>query len=159
MAAAARPSLETPFDPARGGQDARSHLMTVGRSLVAAFNERRLESLAEMLAADVSVIAHGRELAGGRDGFISAARQLHETFDGARFEVEEEIVASDVVVQVLTFRERHVGGDYLGMAPSGIDVAIHRIWILHTDGQQIRAIREEWDGLGLVRQLEARSRA
>jgi predicted ester cyclase len=130
--------------------------MELGRRLVAAFNERRLEPLAALLAPDLSVIAHGRD-AGGRDGFVSAARQLHETFDGARFEVEEEIIAGDVVVQALTFKGRHAGADYLGIAPSGGHVAVHQIWILHTDGQQIRAIREEWDGLGLLRQLQPRS--
>ena len=126
--------------------------MDVGRRFIEAFNAGHLDEAEDLLAPGLTVIAHGSP-AIDRDAFIAVMRSLTQVFDGAHFRIEEEVDAGDTVVQALSFGGKHVG-EYLGIAASNREVSAHQIWILHTDGTRITAIREEWDALGLLRQMQ-----
>jgi hypothetical protein len=54
---------------------------------------------------------------------------------------------------VLTLVGRHTGAAFGGVEPEGHEIAAHHIWIMETDSGVITSIREEWDRLGLLRQL------
>jgi ketosteroid isomerase-like protein len=131
----------------------RSGPLELGRRFVDAFNGGRLDELADVLAPDVAFSAHGDVLGGGREAVVEALRRLREAFEGARFELEREIVAGTTVTHVVRLKGRHTGAAFAGVEPAGTEISVHHIWIIDTDRGAITAVAEAWDRLGLLRGL------
>jgi predicted ester cyclase len=88
----------------------------------------------------------------GPEGVGQTVRQLHETFGGLRFEVQDEIAEGDKVVQLVVMSGRHTGS-LMRREPTGREFAVRHIYIWRIARGQIV---EHWgsrDDLGLLGQL------
>jgi len=103
-------------------------------------------------AADLYSEKYINTLGAGLSARIEPIRRYHNTFPDLHLDVEELIVAGDLVVLRLTFRGTDTGG-YVGRAPTGRAVEEWVVTIMHFEGDKV--VRE-WigaDKLGLFIQL------
>ena len=103
---------------------------------------------------DPEVVNHDLP-AGVPDGFAGVrgtVAMLHAAFSQQRYEVHHVIGEGDTVVIHATMHGRHTG-DFLGIPPTGREVAMRTIHIVrYQDGREV----ETWalqDRLGLMQQL------
>ncbi|MDQ3755009.1 MAG: ester cyclase [Acidobacteriota bacterium] len=121
------------------------------------WNERRVELVEELIAADCVThqLSSGAELTGVARGPEAMKRHVAEwlaSFPDLRFTVEQALAEGDHVITRSVMRGTHMG-DWLGVAPTGKRVAIRMIVIQRiADGK----IAEDWvlvESLGLLQQL------
>ena len=89
-----------------------------------------------------------------RDGVLALFDYLFAAFEGFHAEIHQQVSEGDLVTTRKTFHGRHVG-EFMGVPPTGTDVAIDVIDILRVTGGKMR---EHWnvvDALGLMQQLGA----
>ena len=88
----------------------------------------------------------------GFAGVRATIGMLHAAFSEQRYEVHQVISEDDTVVIEATMHGRHTG-DFLGIPPTGREVALRSIHIVrYRDGREV----ETWalqDRLGLMQQL------
>jgi predicted ester cyclase len=108
----------------------------------------------ELLADDFVDHSPFGPFAPDREGVLALFAMLFAAFDGFHAEIHQQVSDGDLVTTRKTFHGRHVG-DFMGIPPTGADVAFDVIDILRvTDG----TMREHWnvvDALGLMHQLGA----
>jgi steroid delta-isomerase-like uncharacterized protein len=119
------------------------------------WNQGRSEAIERLFAADG--VAHGlADLAGndpvGPDGFKPFHRKLTEAFPDIRIEVEDTVCQGDKIAArcVLTGTHR---GETLGMAATGRRVSVTGITILRIEQGKIAEAWNNFDFVGLYRQL------
>lgn len=88
----------------------------------------------------------------GREGFKQAVRMVHAAFPNIRYTYEDMIAEGDHVATRWTLRGTQTG-EFLGMPPTGLPVAVNGINVLRFADGQIVECWETWDRLGLMRQL------
>ncbi len=104
--------------------------------------EADLDALDKMLAPDF--VSHHRRLPDqqpGREGYKRAIAELAATFSNRRFLVEDQVAEGDKVVSRFIVRATHDRGEFLGVAPTGREVAYKAIAIHRISGGKIA---EEW---------------
>jgi predicted ester cyclase len=122
------------------------------KALIRCFFEARegeadLDVLDKMLAADF--ISHNRMLPGQqpeREGFKWAIAELRAAYSNTRFLIEDQVAGEDKVVTRLIVHATHDRGEYMGVAPTGREVAYKAIFIHRIEGGKIA---EEW-ALGTI---------
>ena len=115
------------------------------KALVRRFIEARdkgdLETLDELLAPDFvdNSLFPGQEP--GREGYMQSATEEQATFSYVRTNIEDQAAEGDKVISRLSAKRIHDRGEFLGIAPTGMEfkttaIVIHRI--------QGGKIVEEW---------------
>ena len=106
------------------------------KALVRRFHEAYanadLDTLDEVLAAGFvdHSLQPGQEP--GREGFMRSMAEEHEIFSNIRINIEELVAEGDVVISRLKVRRIHDRGEFLGVAPTGMELTttamvLHRI--------------------------------
>jgi serine phosphatase RsbU (regulator of sigma subunit)/predicted ester cyclase len=111
-----------------------------------------------MMAPDF--VSHTKLLPGqrpDREGYKQAIAEFSAAFSNRRFLVEEQVAEADKVVTRYTVHATHDRKAFLGVAPTGREVASMAIYIHHVSGGKIT---EEWSlgtvGLKLMEQRRER---
>jgi predicted ester cyclase len=111
------------------------------RRFVEAFANGDLQTLDELLAPDYvdHSLFPGQEA--GRVGFMQTVAEEHAIFSDFRTIIEDQAVDGDKVITRLTNKRIHDRGEFMGVAPTGMEfkttvIVIHRI----VEGK----IVEEW---------------
>lgn len=108
----------------------------------------------ELLAADFVDHTPFGPFAPDRDGVLALFAMLRAAFPDLRAEIQDQLEDGDKVVTRKTFRGTHQG-EFMGIPPSGTEVAFDVIDIVRIQGGQIR---EHWnvvDAMALMSQLGA----
>lgn len=120
------------------------------------WNQRRVEAIAEMLAADG--VVHGLGDAGvdinGPAGFVPFFETLHGAFPEINVTIEDTIAEADEVAARWTARLPHKG-DQLGVPASGVLATVSGMSIIRVRDGQIIEAWNNWDILGLMQQIGA----
>lgn len=107
------------------------------------------------IEASVAATAPDARLNGqpfGREGDRERTRRMLAAFPDVRYEVHDAIADGDKVAVRYTMRgTQH--GELLGIAPTGKPVAMSDITIYRISGGQIVEMWDNYDALGLLRQL------
>ena len=100
-----------------------------------------LNTIDEVLAADF--VDHSLQFnqGPGREGFIQLCAKEHAIFSNIRYNVEDQAAEGDKVITRLTIRRIHDRGEFLGLAPTGMEIKTTAIVIHRISGGQIA---EEW---------------
>src|SRR5215204_7499956 len=100
-----------------------------------------LDTLDELLAPDFidHSLQPGQEP--GREGFMQVIAQLSAAVSNASVLVEDQAAEGDKVISRLTMKRTHDRGEYLGFAPTGMELKTTAILIHRISGGKIV---EEW---------------
>jgi steroid delta-isomerase-like uncharacterized protein len=125
------------------------------RRWIEAYNERDLQSEAEVLASNY--VAHVPAAPGPLEG-LEAWRQFSgsfaEAFPDIRLTVEEIFSEGDLVAARVAFRGTH-RGEFQGIPPTGKEVAFTSIEVNRVRDGKVEEHWVELDLLGLMQQLGA----
>jgi steroid delta-isomerase-like uncharacterized protein len=123
-------------------------------SAVAAWNAGDLDGYLRLYADDVQL--HGYAPAPmGRAEATAFYRESFAAFDGPQLDLHEVLWPDDQVCVIrFTMRGRHVA-PYLGVPPTGAEIALEGITILHFTGGHVTERFSQADMLGLLVQLGA----
>ena len=125
------------------------------RRWIEAYNERDLETEAEVLASDY--VAHVPAAPGPLEG-LEAWRQFSgsfaEAFPDIRLTVEEIFSEGDLVAARVAFHGTH-RGEFQGIPPTGKEVAFTSIEVNRVRDGKVEEHWVELDLLGLMQQLGA----
>jgi steroid delta-isomerase-like uncharacterized protein len=123
----------------------------VRRLIEEAWNEGNLAVVDELLSPDyiLHVAAPGVP---DREGYKQVVSMYHTAFPDLRFTIEDTVAEGDKVVIRLTIRGTHKG-EYMGIAPTGKQVAMTAIAIRRIEGGRIVEEWVETDRLGLMQQM------
>ena len=125
----------------------------IGRLYLAVFNDRRLELLDELLAADfVSHLRVGDVR--GVAGFRAVMDSFYEAFPDVRWIVDEWVFADDRIVCRYHFQGTQVE-PWLGIPPSHKLVRCEGLELLHVRDGRIAEVWNYSDIMGLAAQLQA----
>jgi steroid delta-isomerase-like uncharacterized protein len=108
----------------------------------------------ELFAADALDHAGFPGQVAGREGFKQAVEMVHNAFDNLRYTIEDMVAEGDRVATRWTLRGTHTG-EFLGVLPTGNEVAVEGIHILRFANGQVVECWESWDRLGMLQQLGA----
>ncbi len=90
----------------------------------------------------------------GPESVKQYATMLRAAFPDLRYAVEDQIAEGDKVVTRYTASGTHQG-ELMGVAPTGNRVEITGISITRIEGGKIEEIWENYDTLGMMRQIDA----
>jgi serine phosphatase RsbU (regulator of sigma subunit)/predicted ester cyclase len=118
------------------------------RRFIEAQDKGDLETLDELLAPDFvdHSLFPGQDP--GREGFMQSAAEEHAIFSNVRIHIEDQAAEEDKVISRLTIKRIHDRREFMGVAPTGMElkataIVIHRM----AEGK----IVEEWsEGTGLL---------
>jgi steroid delta-isomerase-like uncharacterized protein len=120
------------------------------------WREAKDETIFELVASDA--ILHGQtgaeEDIKGPEGFVAFAKQIRESFPDTDVAVQD-IFAADNKVAVRWVATCTHSGDGFGVPPSGKRVSISGITIVHIANGKIVEGWDNWDRLGMLRQIGA----
>lgn len=123
------------------------------RRALSAFNAADLDQCMTLMTEDFAINLAGMPFQmRGREAWKSNAEVMQVAFPGIQAQIDDIFAAEDRVAVRLTFRGNHAG-EFMGIAPTGRDVAFTSLELYHVvDGQ----LAEEWicsDLPTLTRQL------
>jgi predicted ester cyclase len=115
------------------------------KALVRRFEEAQctgdLQTLDELLAHDFVDHKLLPGQAPGREGYIRATAEEHAIFSNVRTNIEDQAAEGDKVISRLTVNRIHDRGEFLGVAPTGMEIKTSAIVIHRISGGKIV---EEW---------------
>jgi steroid delta-isomerase-like uncharacterized protein len=127
----------------------------VGRWFAEVTNQGKLEVADELLAPEYVCHDPNSETSEVRAGALKeSVRYFRNALADMRFEIEDMIAEGDKVVTRWTLRGTH-RGELFGVKSSGEEVAMSGIVISHVAEGKIVEEWDEYDLLGLMRQLGA----
>jgi predicted ester cyclase len=111
------------------------------RRFIEARDKGDLETLDELLALDFvdHSLFPGQEP--GREGYMQSSIEEQATFSYVRTNIEDQAAEGDKVISRLSAKRIHDRGEYLGFAPSGMEIKTTAIIIHRIQGGKIV---EEW---------------
>jgi predicted ester cyclase len=131
--------------------------MALARRFLEAHVTGDFDAVDEMLASDF--VGHAKlfpDQGPGREGIKWATARLPAAISNVSIHFEDQVAAGDKVVTRLSVRATHDRGEFMGVAPTGIEesnkaIAIHRIeggkiaeeWAIGTIGWKLRGLRLE----------------
>ena len=124
----------------------------VRRYVEEVLNKKNLALIDELVAP--TFIDHDSSMpdAKGAEGVKRLAAMVHASFPDLHFTVEDMVAEGDKVVYRYTVRGTHQG-DFMGIAPTGKQFAVTGIHIYRVGDRKFQEEWENWDMLGLMRQL------
>src|SRR5215218_9219366 len=139
-------------DATNSCREERSVSVEENKALVRRFVEAQanadLDTLDELLAPDFVDHSLQADQEPGREGFMQSAAEEHAIFSNVRIHIEDQAAEGDKVTSRLTIKRIHDRREFMGVAPTGMElkataIVIHRI----AEGK----IVEEWsEGTGLL---------
>jgi predicted ester cyclase len=126
-------------------REERSVSVQENKALVRHFVEAQanadLDTLDELLAADFVDHSLQPDQGPGREGFMRSVAEEHAIFSNVRANIEDQAADRDKVISRLTISRLHDRGEFLGVAPSGMEIKTSAIVIHRIVGGKIV---EEW---------------
>jgi steroid delta-isomerase-like uncharacterized protein len=124
----------------------------VRRYVEEVLNKRNLALIDELFAP--TFIDHDASMpeAKGAAGVKRLAAMVHDSFSDLHFTVEDMVAEGDKVVYRYSVRGTHKGS-FMGIAPTGEQFAVTGIHIYRVADGKLQEEWENWDMLGLMRQL------
>jgi predicted ester cyclase len=120
---------------------------TLVRRLFEARGKLDLDALEKMLAPHF--LSHTRVLSGhkpDREGYKRTNFEFAAAFSNSRFIIEEQVAEADKVISRISGRATHDLGEFLGVAPTGMELTSMAVFIHRIEGGKIAEER----GLGTV---------
>jgi serine phosphatase RsbU (regulator of sigma subunit)/predicted ester cyclase len=111
------------------------------RRFVEAQANAALDTLDELLAPDFVDHSLQADQEPGREGFMRSVAEEPAIFSNVRANIEDQAAEGDKVITRLTMRRIHDRGEFLGVAPSGMEIRTSAIVIHRVSGGKIA---EEW---------------
>jgi serine phosphatase RsbU (regulator of sigma subunit)/predicted ester cyclase len=111
------------------------------RRFVEAQANADLDTLDELLAPDFVDHSLQADQEPGREGFMRSVAEEPAIFSNVRANIEDQAAEGDKVISRLTMRRIHDRGEFLGVAPSGMEIRTSAIVIHRVSGGKIV---EEW---------------
>jgi len=117
-------------------REERSVSVEENKGLVRRFVEAQanadLDTLDELLAPDFVDHSLQADQEPGREGFMRSVAEEPTIFSNVRANIEDQAAEGDKVITRLTMRRIHDRGEFLGVAPSGLEIrtsaiVIHRV--------------------------------
>ena len=118
----------------------------------AAFNQKNLDALNEVIASDSTDHNLTPEQPPGLQGAKQVFSSFHTAFPDLQVDVEDMITEGDKVVARLTVRGTHQG-EFMGIAPTGNQVTFTGIDIVRIAEGKIVERWGNFDDLGMMHQL------
>jgi predicted ester cyclase len=126
-------------------REERSVSVQENKALVRHFVEAQanadLDTLDELLAADFVDHSLQPDQGPGREGFMRSVAEEPAIFSNVRANIEDQAADRDKVISRLTISRLHDRGEFLGVAPSGMEIKTSAIVIHRIVGGKIV---EEW---------------
>jgi steroid delta-isomerase-like uncharacterized protein len=131
---------------------AESNKVLVRRYVEEVLNQKNLAAVDELFAA--TFVDHDSSIpeAKGPAGIKRLAAMVHASFPDVHFTIEDLIAEGDRVVYRYTVRGTHQK-DFMGIAAAGKQIEFTGIHIYRVEGGKLQEEWENWDTLGLMRQL------
>ena len=114
---------------------------TLVRRFVEAQANADLDTLDELLAPDFVDHSLQADQEPGREGFMRSVAEEPARFSKVRANIEDQAAEGDKVISRLTMKRIHDRGEFLGVAPSGMEIRTSAIIIHRVSGGKIV---EEW---------------
>jgi serine phosphatase RsbU (regulator of sigma subunit)/ketosteroid isomerase-like protein len=123
------------LDATNSCREERSVLVEENKALVRRFVEAQanadLDTLDELLAPDFVDHSLQADQEPGREGFMRSVAEEPAIFSKVRANIEDQAAEGDKVISRLTMKRIHDRGEFLGVAPSGMEIRtsaiIHRV--------------------------------
>lgn len=112
---------------------------------------KRIGVIDELYAPSIS-LGNGNTVE--REQFRAMAGMMHAAFPDVAVTVNDQIAEGDKVVTRWTAQATHQG-EFMGIPPTGKQVAVEAIHIHQIVDGRIAALWEEFDMFGLMQQLES----
>jgi serine phosphatase RsbU (regulator of sigma subunit)/ketosteroid isomerase-like protein len=126
-------------------QEERSVSVEENKALVRRFVEAQanadLDTLDELLASDFVDHSLQADQEPGREGFMRSVAEEPAIFSNVRANIEDQAAEGDKVISRLTMKRIHDRGEFLGVAPSGMEIRTSAIVIHRVSGGKVV---EEW---------------
>jgi steroid delta-isomerase-like uncharacterized protein len=124
----------------------------VRRYVEEVLNQRNLAVVDELFAS--SFVDHDSSMpeAKGPAGIKQLAAMVHASFPDLHFKIEDMIAEGDKVVYRYSVSGTHQK-DFMGIAATGKQISFTGIHIYRVDDSKLQEEWENWDTLGLMRQL------
>jgi steroid delta-isomerase-like uncharacterized protein len=124
----------------------------VRRYVEEVLNQKNLAVVDELFAP--SFVDHDSSMpeARGPEGIKRVAAMVHASFPDLHFTIEDMIAEEDKVVYRYTARGTHEK-DFMGIPATGKQISFTGIHIYRVDDGKLQEEWENWDTLGLMRQL------
>jgi predicted ester cyclase len=113
----------------------------LARSFLEAQANADLDTLEELLAPDFVDHNLQPDQEPGREGFIRSVAEEPAIFSKVRINIEDQAADRDKVISRLTIKRTHDRGEFLGVAPTGVEIKTNAIVIHRIVGGKIV---EEW---------------
>jgi serine phosphatase RsbU (regulator of sigma subunit)/predicted ester cyclase len=113
----------------------------LARRFVEAQANADLDTLDELLAPDFVDHSLLPDQGPGREGFIQACAEEPTIFSNVRYNIEDQAAEGDKVITRLTTKRTHDRGEFLGLAPTGMEIKTSAI-LIHRIARG--KIAEEW---------------
>lgn len=120
------------------------------------WRERKNETIHELLASNAPLYGQtgpGEKIV-GPDGFIAFAENIRNAFPDTELEIEDIFGVDDKVAVRWIAKGTHLG-NFQGMEPSGAQVRISGMTIVHIENGKIAAGWDSWDRLEMMKQIGA----
>jgi serine phosphatase RsbU (regulator of sigma subunit)/ketosteroid isomerase-like protein len=133
------------LDATNSCREERSVSVEENKALVRRFLEAQanadLDTLDELLASDFVDHSLQADQEPGREGFMRSVAEDPTIFSNVRANIEDQAAEGDKVISRLTMSRIHDRGEFLGVAPSGMEIRTSAIVIHRVFGGKIV---EEW---------------
>jgi predicted ester cyclase len=123
------------------------------RRFFKAFEANDQAALSEVLSPRLVAYSHGEPGPQTLEVHLQGIRSWHGAFGNNRFDIEEQIAEGDTVASRMTMRSTHNGGAFMGMPPSGKQIAVAAVTIERIRDGKIVERRVTSDWLGMMQQL------
>jgi serine phosphatase RsbU (regulator of sigma subunit)/predicted ester cyclase len=134
------------LDATNSCREERSVSVQQNKALVRRFLEAQanadLDTLDELLAPDFVDHSLQPDQEPGREGFIRSVAEEPARFSNVRFNIEDQAAEGDKVITWLTISRTHDRGEFLGLAPTGMEIKTTAIVIDRIVGGKVV---EEWN--------------
>jgi steroid delta-isomerase-like uncharacterized protein len=124
----------------------------VHRFIEVVYNQHNLDSISEFLSPNY--ISHSAMGDLDSEGFKQTLTMWFSAFPDWQSPIDDRVAAGDQVGIRFTGRGTHKG-DLMGIPPSGIEVTMTGIAVLHLNGGKIAEMWAEFDMMGLMQQIGA----
>jgi steroid delta-isomerase-like uncharacterized protein len=115
------------------------------------WNERRIETIYDLLAADAVGHLEGEDII-GPDPFVKHFSDLMKTFPDLQLSIEEVVTQGQAAAVRWSIRATHRGSGY-GLEPTGKAIGLRGMTLMHVQNGKIVEAWDSWDRTGLIRAL------
>lgn len=121
---------------------------------IARWNSHDLEHYAKMLHPDLRVFAGPLGMELDRDAWVAVSELYYQIFTGARIDIVREVDLGNGWVLVEEISSSVQNGPFLGVPPSGRDVAVRAVLLSHFDADGLMTYMGYYfDNLTIVNQI------